>query len=444
MTRRTLLALTAGGGLLPRLAGADSGAGLIINSARPKDYEMKLEGFGDWITPVESFFVRCHHYVPEVKLADWKLDVGGKVNQAAAIGFDELKRMPRTTVVGVLECAGNGRAFYEPHVPGMQWRYGGVGNGRWTGVRLRDVLAKAGLGADARHVLFDGADVPVGSMPDFQRTIPIEKAMQEDTLLAFEMNGKALTADHGFPLRLVVPGWAGDSWVKWVNGVKVLDQEFDGFWMKTAYRHPPKPVAPGTAVPPAEMVPVTDLPLKSVIASPASDWIQPRPVRISGAAWANGVEITGVDVSTDGGANWRPAKLGKDRSRYAWRLWQIDWTPAEGKYQLLARATDAAGNRQALEPQWNPSGYLWNVARRDIVVSKSPAPPPAAEHGPGDAPPGYKAACHGCHGDDLVEMQKLTPPQWDREIKKMEGWGAQVKPEERDAILKYLSDRYKP
>ena len=308
MTRRMLLAFMAGGGWLPRLAGADSRAGLMINSARPKDYEMKLEGFQDWITPVENFFVRCHHYVPDVKLADWKLEVGGKVNQPGAVQFDELKRLPRTTLIGVLECAGNGRAFYEPHVPGMQWRQGGVGNGRWTGVRLRDVLTKAGLGDNAKYVLFDGADVPIGTMPDFQRTIPIDKAMHEDTLLAFEMNGKPLTADHGFPLRLVVPGWAGDSWVKWVTGIKVLDQEFDGFWMKTAYRHPPKPVAPGTAVPPAEMVPVTDLPLKSVIASPAADWIQPQALRISGAAWANGVEISGVEVSTDGGASWRACK----------------------------------------------------------------------------------------------------------------------------------------
>lgn len=443
MTRRTLLALSAGG-LLPRLSGAGPGAGLIVNSARPKDYEMKLEGFGDWITPVEDFFVRCHHYLPEVKVADWRLDVGGLVDRPAALSFEQIKGMPRTTVVGVLECAGNGRAFYEPHVPGMQWRHGAVGNGRWAGVRLRDVLGKAGLRDSARHILFDGADTPPGTMPDFQRTVPVKKAMHEDTLLAFEMNGKPLTADHGFPLRLIVPGWAGDSWVKWVTGIKALDQEFDGFWMKTAYRHPAKPVAPGTAVPAAEMVPVTDLPLKSVIAGPGTDWIKPGTVRISGAAWANGTEITGVEVSTDGGVTWQPATLGKDHSRYAWRLWQLDWTPAEGKYQLLARASDANGNRQPLEAQWNPSGYLWNVARREIVVSKDPAPAQAAPPPITDAPAAYRTACHGCHGDDVVQMQKLTPPQWDRELKKMEGWGAQIKADERDAVLKYLSDRYKP
>ena len=443
MTRRALLALSAGG-LLPGLRGAESRAGLIINSAWPKDYEMKLEGFQDWITPVENFFVRCHHYVPEVDLQAWRLDIGGRVDRPGVLSFEQLKGMPRTTVIGVLECAGNGRAFYEPHMAGMQWRYGGVGNGRWTGVRLRDVLAKTGVLDGAKHILFDGADVPPGTMPDFQRTIPIEKAMHEDTLLAFEMNGKALTADHGFPLRLIVPGWAGDSWVKWVTGIKALDQDFDGFWMKTAYRHPAKPVAPGTAVPPAEMVPVSDLPLKSVIASPTTDWIRPQPVRISGAAWANGVEITGVEVSTDGGSTWRSATLGKDRSRYAWRLWQLDWTPAEGKYELLARATDAAGNRQPLEPQWNPSGYLWNVARRQVVVSKDSAPQAAGPPPPVDAPAGYRTACHGCHGDDMVQMQKLTPSQWDRELKKMEGWGAQIKAEERDTLLKYLSDRYKP
>jgi len=438
-----MLALAAGG-IVPRALSSNSRDGLIINSAKPKDYEMALTGFQNWITPVDQFFVRCHHYVPEVKLPEWKLEVGGEVNQPGSIQFDELKRMQKGTPVGILECAGNGRAFYEPHIPGMQWRYGGVGNGRWTGVRLKDVLARAGLHDNAKHVLFDGADVAIGTMPEFQRTIPIEKAMHEDTLLAFEMNGKPLTADHGFPLRLVVPGWAGDSWVKWVTSIKVLNQEFDGFWMKTAYRHPPKPVPPGTAVPPSEMVPVTDLPLKSVIAGPAEDWIQPKPVRISGAAWANGTEITGVEVSTDDGTTWRPATLGKDHSRYAWRLWHLDWTPEPGKYQLVARATDVAGNRQALEPQWNPSGYLWSVARREIVVSKTPAPQPPASNSPAEPPAGYQAACRTCHGDDVVKMQKLTPAQWDREVKKMESWGAQVKPDDRSAILKYLSDNFKP
>ena len=189
-------------------------------------------------------------------------------------------------LVGVLECAGNGRRFYEPHMAGAQWAFGSVGNGRWTGVRLRDVLEKAGIQSSAKEILCDGADVPLGTMPDFQRTITVAKALHPDTLLAYQMNGQPLPMEHGFPLRVVAPGWAGDSWVKWLQHIEVLDHEFEGFWMKSAYRHPTHPVAPGTAVDLSEMVPVTDLGVKSVIAAPTG-WKRPSPglVRIQGTAW---------------------------------------------------------------------------------------------------------------------------------------------------------------
>jgi hypothetical protein len=163
-------------------------------------------------------------------------------------------------------------------VPGTQWAFGAVGNGRWTGVRLRDVLAKAGLKDSARHLLLDGYDVALGAMPKFQRTITVEKAMDPDTLLAYEMNGAELPQEHGFPVRVIVPGWASDSWVKWLRHVQVLDHEFEGFWMKTAYRHPTHAVTPGASVDPAEMVPVTDLNIKSVIATPAAGLIKRRHI----------------------------------------------------------------------------------------------------------------------------------------------------------------------
>jgi hypothetical protein len=198
-------------------------------------------------------------------------------------------------------------------------------------------------------------------------------------------------------------------------------------------------------VPPSEMIPVTDLPLKSVIANPSTDWITPALVRISGAAWSNGAKIAGVDVSVDNGSTWRPAKLAKEQTQYSWRLWRLDWKAAPGNYTILAKAKDSRGNVQPLTPEWNPSGYLWNVARRRVTVSSSkPAAPLPPEAAAGSAPAGYQSACHTCHGDDIVSMQKLTPSQWDREMKKMEAWGAFVKPSERDAILKYLSGRYKP
>src|SRR5262249_13981991 len=151
---------------------------------------------------------------------------------------------------------------------GLQWGDGAVGNGRWRGARLADVLRRAGIKESAREIFFDGADIPLRTMPDFQRSIPVKKALESNTLLAYEMNGQRLPEKHGFPLRVVAPGWGGDCWVKWLTSVRVLDKEHDGFWMKSAYRHPGKPVAPGTAVAAEEMRPVTSLAVKSVIAEP--------------------------------------------------------------------------------------------------------------------------------------------------------------------------------
>ncbi len=239
---------------------------MIVRSPRPEDLEMPLEAFTDWITPIDRFFVRCHTYTPKVSLSEWSLKIDGKVDRPSTLTIDDLKKLPRVDLVGVLECAGNGRRFYEPHMAGAQWAFGSVGNGRWTGVRLRDVLQKAGIQSSAKEILCDGADVPLGTMPDFQRTITVTKALHPDTLLAYQMNGQPLPMEHGFPLRVVAPGWAGDSWVKWLQHIEVLDHEFEGFWMKSAYRHPTHPVAPGTAVDLSEMVPVTDLGVKSVIA----------------------------------------------------------------------------------------------------------------------------------------------------------------------------------
>lgn len=421
-------------------------AKMIVRSSRPEDLEMPLEDFQEWITPIDRFFVRCHTYTPEpVKLDEWRLKLDGVVNQPLTLALDDLKKMPRVELVGVLECAGNGRSFYQPRVAGAQWAFGGVGNAKWTGVRLRDVLQKAGLKDSAQVILFDGADVPIGKMPDFQRTIPVKKALHPDTLLAYEMNGQALPLEHGFPLRLIVPGWAGDSWVKWVQHIQVLDHEFDGFWMKTAYRHPAHPVEPGAAVDPKDMIPVTDLNVKSVIASPVPGWIQPGKVRISGTAWSNTSPVASVEVSVDGGATWKNAKLGKDKGTYAWRLWHLDWLAAQGQHSILARASNAAGEKQPLQQQWNPSGYLWNAVQRvDVEVTTKELINLPLEYPAPAQPRAYPATCLICHDEGMMVQQRLTPAQWDREVNKMVGWGAPLKPEDRAEILKYLSSQFHP
>ena len=418
---------------------------MIVRSPRPQDLEMPLDGFEDWLTPVDRFFVRCHTYTPKVNLAEWSLKIDGKVERPMTVTMADLKKLPRVELPAVLECAGNGRSFYEPRVAGTQWAYGSVGNGRWAGVRLGDLLRKAGIQNSATEILCDGADVPLGKMPDFQRTVTLAKALHPDTLLAYEMNGQALPVEHGFPLRLIAPGWAGDSWVKWLQHIEVLDREFEGFWMKTAYRHPPQPVAPGTAVDASQMVPVTDLKVKSVIAAP-SGWAKPGPVRIRGAAWSNSSPVAKVLVSTDGGQTWKPARLGGPQTKYGWRLWQYDWKAAEGNYTLRSRATNAAGQTQPLSQEWNPSGYLWNVAQ-PIAVTISAQAPVASTAAPAPAltyPDGYKAACNGCHDDHMMTQQRLTRAQWDREIDKMTGWGAAFKPQDREAILNFLAGQFKP
>ena len=445
LSRRKLL-MAAAAGLAPSLMSAADHADqsrMVVRSPKPEDLEMPLDGFKDWITPIDRFFVRCHTYTPKVELSDWSLKIDGVVNEPVTLTLDDLKKLPRVELVGVLECAGNGRSFYEPHVPGAQWAYGSVGNGRWAGARLRDVLQKAGLKDGARHLLLDGADVPLGKMPKFQRTIPVQKALDPDTLLAYEMNGQPLPVEHGFPLRLIAAGWAGDSWVKWLRHIEVLDHEFEGFWMKTAYRHPGHGVPPGTAVDPKDMIPVTDLNVKSVIASPR-DFAKPGAVRIQGAAWSNASAVSKVDVSTDGGQSWKSAKLLGQQTKYGWRLWQYDWKAEAGKYTLIARATNIAGKTQPLAQEWNPSGYLWNVAQPCAITVS--AEQPASEENPVSTtiyPDGYKSACLGCHDESMMRQQRLTRVQWDRELNKMTGWGAEMKPDEREKILNYLSSAFK-
>ncbi|HUJ22124.1 MAG TPA: sulfite oxidase [Bryobacteraceae bacterium] len=446
ISRRGLLQTLLAAGSFSR-AVQSSGADMIIRSARPEDFEMPLEGFATWITPVDRFFVRTHVYTPKVDPAQWRLRIEGEVATPMTLSLADLRQFPRAELVSVLECAGNGRGFYQPAVAGLQWTHGAVGNARWSGIRLADVLKKAGPNASAKEVLLNGADVPLGTMPDFVRTIPLEKAVHRDTLLAFEMNGEPLNASHGFPLRVVAPGWAGDNWVKWLTNVEVRHQEFDGFFMKTAYRRPVRTVAPGAAVDPADMTPVTSIRPKSVIASPVEgQTIATGPSTIRGAAWSGESPLKTVEVSTDRGRSWHPAKLGPERAKYAWRLWEADWNAERrGSYVLMARATDEAGETQPLVEEWNPSGYLWNVIPQVRVEAGGAEAVPAQQApAPPALPTQVRETCIGCHGEDMIAGQHLTRPQWEREVDKMTRWGASVKPENRDVIIDFLLSHFGP
>jgi DMSO/TMAO reductase YedYZ molybdopterin-dependent catalytic subunit len=440
LTRRLFLSM-AFAGLLPPQERSQR----IVRSARPEDLEMPADGFSDFITPIERFFVRTHVAVPKVDVEQWRLKVEGHVSSPLTLTIDELRKMPSTELAGVLECAGNGRSFYEPPVAGLQWQNGAAGNGNWRGVRLAEVLQRAGVKPGAVDILFDGADSPIGTMEDFQRSIPLKKALDASTILAYAMNGETLPVKHGFPLRAVVPGWAGNSWVKWITGVRVLNEPAGGFWMKNAYLHPGKPVAPGAAVPADAMSSVTRLRVKSVIAAPAhgSTLDIGKPYVVRGAAWTGdgGGRIAAIDVSIDQGRSWKPARLTGPATPFGWRLWEYQWTPAqEQRYTILARARDTSGDVQPMLQEWNPSGYLWNVvARADVDAGKSSAAPPAAgTRSSVQAPAGFRERCLVCHDDDVIRQQRLTRAQWDREINKMVGWGARVSPEDRPSLLDYL------
>ncbi|HET7206116.1 MAG TPA: molybdopterin-dependent oxidoreductase [Terriglobales bacterium] len=344
--------------------------GMIVRSSRFLDLEMPREYANSFLTPVEHFFVRNHMHQPStLDAAEWRLSVAGEVERPLTFTLADLRKLESHNVINTLECAGNGRAFVEPHVPGIQWQKGGVGNARFMGVRLSEILSRAGVKSTAKHVMFRGLDEVPGKVPPFIRSIPIEKATDPDTLIATHMNGASLTKHHGFPARALVPGWVGAASCKWLAEIKVLDKPFEGNFMNPGYRMPNTPLKPGDALTAENSHPVTALSVKSLIAKP-SDGAKSKPglIRVEGVAWAGEADVTRVDVSTDSGANWRPAQLAKQHSKYAWRLWSYSFkTPKPGDYTIMSRATDGLGRTQPQSVNWNPGGYLNNAIDQILV-----------------------------------------------------------------------------
>jgi sulfite oxidase len=341
--------------------------GMIVRSLRFLDLEMTVEYANSLITPVEHFFVRNHMHEPStLDPAEWRLSVDGEVEKPLTLTLAELTKLEQHTVINTVECAGNGRAFAVPHVPGVQWEKGAVGTARFSGPRLHDVLERAGVRPTGKHVMFRGLDEVPGKVPPFVRSIPIEKATDGDTLVALDMNGAALTKHHGFPVRALVPGWIGAASCKWLTEIKLLEKEFEGNFMSPGYRMPNQPVKPGEAVKVEDTHPATALNVKSLIASPSDGArVKARATHVQGVAWAGEADIAKVEVSTDSGETWQPAQLGKENSHYGWRLWTYSWNPPKpGAYTIMSRATDTQGRMQPDSVQWNPSGYLINVVDR--------------------------------------------------------------------------------
>jgi DMSO/TMAO reductase YedYZ molybdopterin-dependent catalytic subunit len=329
--------------------------GYAVNAETP------LELLTDYLTPNELFFVRSHWIPRTPNLSRWRLTVDGEVKTPVSLSLADLRKLPVTEVTCVLQCAGNGRALYTPVLPGVQWRYGAVGNARWRGVRVRDVLQLAGVKDSAKHLHLFGSDDPPRKVPPFHRSVELAKAM-DDAILAYEMNGVKLPAEHGAPLRLVVPGWAGDHWMKWLVRLSPQAESQRGFYMETAYRYPLQPGAAGVAFKPEEMSPVTELFVKSNITTAPKKAKAGTTHDIRGFAFSGAPDVAKVEVSDDDGATWNEAQLDARHSSYAWRLWSYRWTPrAAGTARVMVRATDSRERLQPRDATWNQSGYLYNA-----------------------------------------------------------------------------------
>ena len=347
---------------------------LIKRSWRPPNYETPLEYFAEDFTPNRAFFVRYHlAAIPEVAAATWKLEVGGpSAASPYMLDLETLKRdFPAVEIAAVCQCSGNRRGLFDPHVAGVEWGAGAMGNARWKGARLKDILAKAGIRADAVEIVLDGADGPVlPATPDFVKSLPLAKALDENTLVAYEMNGEPLPHWNGFPARVVVPGWTATYWVKHVTSLHAVAKPFDGFWMKSAYRIPKGrfPVIDRFLTQETDVnTPITDMVVNSVVTNLAMGQQVPagQPLTVKGVAWDGGSGIARVDVSLDGGRSFAEATLGPDHGRFSFRGFTYTATPAtRGALTVLARASSRAGAAQTFELIHNPAGYHHNVVQR--------------------------------------------------------------------------------
>jgi sulfite dehydrogenase (cytochrome) subunit A len=341
---------------------------MIGLTSRPPQLETPFSVFDEGaITPNDAFFVRYHLAgVPLYLDPDtFSVEIKGKVDKPMKLSLQELKQLDAVELVAVNQCSGNSRGFFNPRVAGGQLGNGAMGNARWKGVPLKAVLDKAGVQQGARQVTFDGLDVPVSDKtPDFVKALDIDHARDGEVMLAYAMNGQDLPVLNGFPLRLIVPGYYGTYWVKHLSEITVIDNVFDGFWMKTAYRIPDNACAcvePGTA--PKATIPINRLDVRSFVTN-VRDGAKVKAggeTLLKGIAFDGGYGITEVTVSTDGGKTWLDAKLGPDLGKYSFREWQTAVKLTVGNHELKVRAVNRIGQSQPTEALWNPAGYMRNV-----------------------------------------------------------------------------------
>jgi sulfane dehydrogenase subunit SoxC len=332
-----------------------------------RNHGMPLEALAYDVTPVGMHYLLIHYDVPRVDAGDWRLEIDGAVKRPVSLSLDDLRGRANVTSAITFECAGNGRALLDPRPISQPWVLEAVGTGSWTGVPLVQLLGEAGIADSAVEVLFTGLDRGVEGEVEqsYQRSLPVADALADDVLLAWEMNGAPLPPQHGFPLRLIVPGMTN---VKWLSRVTVLEEPFTGYQNAHGYRMRQHEDDDG--------VPVSRMAVRALMVPPGiPDFATRRRIAeltthlIEGRAWSGAGPIDAVDVSTDGGATWQPAALAPATGPHAWRRWTFEWQPAAaGDYELCCRATDSAGNQQSAEPAWNLGGYANNAVQRVPVT----------------------------------------------------------------------------
>jgi DMSO/TMAO reductase YedYZ molybdopterin-dependent catalytic subunit len=380
----------AGGGTLmaPLIATADSNpkrtleqlvrfpekTDLILRTDRPPQLETPLHYFREDLTPNDAFYVRWHlEGIPtSVDLDAFRLQIGGHVERPLSLSVAELRgQFEAVSLIAVNQCSGNSRSFFEPRVPGGQWRNGAMGNARWTGVRLRDLLDRVGVKAGAIDVAFSGQDrAAFAATPNFAKALALDHARDGEVMVAYGMNGAELPMLNGFPLRLVVPGWYATYWIKSLSQIQVSPEKFHGFWMDKAYRIPTSPDGNESSEHlVTETIPINRMSLRSLFVrpEPGEQLAAKTPFEIQGLAFDSGSGIQRVEVSTNDGSTWQHAQLDAELGKYSWRRWRLRWTPpAGGKYQLKVRAFNRAGQQQTTN-LWNRGGYMRNVIEQTEV-----------------------------------------------------------------------------
>ena len=330
---------------------------------------MPLEGLRYPVTPTGMHYLLVHFDIPEVDVTSWRLEVGGLVTKPWSLSIDDLRTLPSVTHTVTMECAGNGRALLNPRPVSQPWLLEAFGTAEWTGAPLRGVLDEAGLSDRAVEVLFTGRDrgVQGDEVQDYRRSLTLEEASRGEVLLAYEMNGEPLQPQHGFPLRLLVPGWYGMTSVKWLDRIDAISEHFDGYQMERTYRYIQDAGDPGN---PVELIRVRSLMVPPGIPDfmTRTRLLDAGRVELKGRAWAGRLGISRVEVSSDGGKSWSDAEVDPSGPEFAWRGWSFIWEAALGRHTLCVRATDTEGNVQPVDQPWNLQGMGNNMAQRVEVI----------------------------------------------------------------------------